>query len=358
MTCRRPLRACLALLFLWVGFQAACFSRPASAATVLIYHHFGDDRYPTTNVSLENFREQMAYLLAHNYQVMPLAQMVRALTEGTPLPDRAVVITIDDGYRSIYDRAWPILKSFGYPFTVFLYVEGLEKGFSNYLTWEQVKEMQTAGVDFQDHSFGHERMANPPPGLDDQGYRQWLSSDLIRSGRILLQRLGDRPPYLAIPYGEYSRELLEEAKKLGYEAIFSQDPGAVGPETSPHLIPREPILGRDWSTIRHFEEILQRVDLPLADLRPGLGRLTENPEYFSARIRHPERYRPDSFGVYVSQYGWLPAKLEGDLLQVKNPGVLTRRLNRVMVSAREKESGRTALRPWLLVRQGAAGAEE
>ena len=356
------LRQSLLLLSLFLAMLgarawAAGAAQAPTGATVLIYHHFGDDRYPTTNVSLDNFRQQMAYLLAHNYRVIPLAQLVRALADGHPLPQKAVVITIDDGYRSIYDRAWPILKAYGYPFTVFLYVEGLEKGYSNYLTWDQVKEMQAAGVDFQDHGYAHGRMANPPPALDEQGYRQWLSADLVRSGRTLLQRLGERPSFLAIPYGEYSRELLEEAQKLGYEAIFSQDPGAVGPETSPFLIPREPILGREWSTLKHFEEILQRVDLPIDRLQPPLGRLAANPATFSARVSHPERYLPNSFGIYVSQYGWLPARLEGDLVQVKNPGRLSRRLNRVMVSAKEKESGRTALRTWLLVQPGKAAQE-
>jgi len=355
---RRPLPVSFFLLSLWAWALAGPAIRPAGAATVLIYHHFGDDRFPTTNVSLENFRQQMAYLLAHNYRVIPLARLVRALSEGGNLPDKSVVITIDDGYRSIYDRAWPILKNFSYPFTVFLYVEGLEKGYSNYLTWEQVKEMQAAGVDFQDHGYGHKRMANPPAGLDEPGYRQWLSEDLVKSGRTLLQRLGVRPNFLAVPYGEYSRELLDEAKKLGYDAILSQDPGAAGPETSPFLIPREPILGRDWSTLKHFETILEREDLPIGDLVPPLGRLQDNPAVFSARVHHPDRYRPGSFSIYVSQYGWLPARLDGDLVRVDNPGTLSRRLNRVMVSAREKESGRTALRTWLLVRPQEVISEE
>ncbi len=323
--------------------------RTDASATVLIYHHFGDDRYPTTDVPLDNFRRQMAYLRDHNYRVIPLAQLIGALAEGRQLPDHSVVITIDDGYRSIYDRAWPILKSFGFPFTVFLYIEGLEKGYSNYLTWDQVKEMQAAGVDFQNHSYFHAHLANPPPGLDDREYRQWLRADLIRSGGILRERLGVSPTSFAVPYGEYSRELLDEAKKLGYQAILSQDPGSVGPETSPFLIPREPILGHDWSTLEHFEEVLKRVDLPITDLYPPLGRIEGNPARFSARIEHPERYRPGSLGIYVSQFGWLPTHLDGKMVRVENPGLLTRRLNRVIVSGREKVSGRTALRTWLLV---------
>jgi len=332
--------------------RAAEPERNESGATVLIYHHFGDDRYPTTDVPLENFRRQMAYLRDNNYRVVPLAQLVAALADGRDFPDRSVVITIDDGYRSIYDRAWPILKSYGFPFTVFLYVEGLEKGYSNYLTWPQVKEMQAAGVDFQDHSYSHGRLANPPPDLDEAGYRQWLRADLMKSRRILRERLGKSPDFLAIPYGEYSREVLEVGRTLGYKALLSQDPGSVSPETSPCLIPREPILGKDWSTIEHFEEVLKRVDLPITDLYPPPGRIEGNPDRFSARIEHPERYRAGSFGIYVSQFGWLPAKLRGDLVRVENPGVLARRLNRVMVSAREKRSGRTALRAWLLVRPG------
>jgi peptidoglycan/xylan/chitin deacetylase (PgdA/CDA1 family) len=354
------------LLFLFILFlispgsaaRASASARTDAGTTVLVYHHFGDDRYPTTNISLDNFRQQMAYLQARNYQVIPLAQLVGALSDGRTLPDRSVVITIDDGYRSIHDRAWPILKSFGFPFTVFLYVEALEKGYSNYLTWAQVREMQNAGVEFQDHGYSHARLATPRPDLDESGYRQWLSADLLRSGRILQERLARRPLFLAIPNGEYSLELLEEAEKLGYQAILSQDPGSVGPETSLSLIPREPILGLDWSTIKHFEEILERVDLPIGELMPPPGRLKENPPFFSARIAHPERYDPGSFGIYVSQYGWLPVRLEGDLVRLKNPDRLTRRLNRVMVSAREKQSGRTALRTWLLVREEDVNSEE
>ena len=118
-------------------------------ATIFIYHHFDDDRYPTTNVSLKNFTEQMAYLADNNYTVMPLTELVDLLLNKKPLPQKVAVITIDDGYKTIYSNAWPVLKKYGFPFTVFLYVEGIERGYKNYLTWEQVKEMQAAGIDFQ-----------------------------------------------------------------------------------------------------------------------------------------------------------------------------------------------------------------
>lgn len=346
----------LAVAWLAAPLPAASAPAPASAnhvgrgdATILIYHHFGDDRYPTTNVGMARFEEQMAWLAANDYRVIPLAELVAMLRESRPLPPKTVAITIDDGYRTIYSKAWPVLRRYGFPFAVFLYVEGLEKKYANYLTWEQVGEMAAAGVDFQDHGYSHHRLADWPKGMDEAAYRRWIREDLQRGAALLAARLGATPQLFAIPYGEYNHIVLEEARKLGYEGIFSQDAGSVSDDTAPWLITREPILGQEWATLEHFKMVLERVDLPLADYTPGLAPLSDpTPSRFGARLLHPERYRPGSFGIYVSELGWQPAKQEGDLVYIDNQATLTRRTNRVMISAREKESGRTAVRFWLL----------
>jgi peptidoglycan/xylan/chitin deacetylase (PgdA/CDA1 family) len=319
--------------------------------TVFIYHRFGDNRYPSTNVDTERFREQMAYLKANDYKVIPLAEMVTALKDKKPLPHKAAVITIDDGYRTVYNEAWPVLRSFGFPFTVFLYTRATEEDWGDHLSWEQVLEMQAAGVDFQDHGYAHHRMADRPPGLDDAEYRAWIRWDLRKSGTILTGRLGAPPRYLALPYGEYNRTVLEEAAKLGYQAIFSQDPGSVSEGTDPLLIPREPILGRDWSTIGHFKKVLERVDLPFTSMDPALEPLADSrPQRFSVRLLHPERYQPGTLGFYVSELGWQQATLTGDVLTIDNQATLSRRTNRVAVSGREQATGRTAIRYWLLLK--------
>ena len=346
------MRSALLALFavFWLaGWGSAAQAAPLGDATILIYHHFGDQRYPTTNVEMKAFRAQLAYLAEQRYHVMPLAELVQHLREKTPLPPKTVVITIDDGYRTVYSSAWPLLRQYGFPFTVFLYTEGLERGYANYLTWAQVREMQTAGVDFQDHSYFHHRLANRPPGMDEAGWRSWIREDLSRSRAVFTARLGQSPRFFAIPYGEYNSLVLEEAQKLGYQAILTQDGGSVSSDTDVNRIPREPILGREWATLPHFKEVLERVDLPLAGLEPGLVPLTDRtPVRFAARIVHPERYLPESFGIYVSEFGWAKARRQGDLVYLDNQRPLTRRLNRVMISAREKESGRTAAHFWLL----------
>jgi peptidoglycan/xylan/chitin deacetylase (PgdA/CDA1 family) len=319
--------------------------------TVFIYHRFGDNRYPSTNVATERFREQMAYLKANNYSVIPLAELVTALKEKRPLPQRAAVITMDDGYRTVYSEAWPVLRSFGFPFTVFLYTRATEEGWGDHMTWEQVLELQEDGVDFQDHGYAHLRLADRPQGLDDAGYRAWIRADLLKSAGILAKRLGANPRYLALPYGEYNRTVLEESSKLGYQAVFSQDPGSVSENTNLLLVPREPILGEEWATIEHFKKVLDGVDLPFADMEPAIEPLADpQPERFSVRLLHPERYLPGTLGFYVSGLGWQQATLTGDVLAIDNQSPLSRRTNRVAVSGRERDTGHLAVRYWLLLK--------
>jgi peptidoglycan/xylan/chitin deacetylase (PgdA/CDA1 family) len=329
-----------------------------SGVTVLIYHRFGEDRYPTTNIGVQRFREQLEYLKKNDYTVIPLQQLVQLLQEGKKLPGRSVVITIDDGYRSVYENGWPVLKEYGYPFTVFLYTQATENNHWNYMNWDQVREMKAEGVDFQNHGFAHNHMAFVPSGMDMDAYRAWIRKDLAESAGILAEQLHEPPRFFAVPYGEYNRILMEEIRSSGYKAILLQDPGSVSSDTDPFAIPREPILGVDWSTMEHFHMVLERVDLPISGEIPPPGRLSDStPERLGARLLYPERYVPGTLGIYVSELGWHKATLEGSFAGISNSSTLNRRVNRVAISGREKESGRTAIRYWMVIEEEELKAE-
>ena len=318
--------------------------------TVLIYHRFGEDKYPSTNIAVDRFSEQLEFLKKNNYQVIPLEQLVHSLQGGSRLPDRAVVITIDDGYRSVYTQAWPVLKKYGYPFTVFVYTQNTENKHWNYMTWDQIKEMKAAGVDFQNHGFDHAHMAFKPSEMNLDEYKAWIRADLAVSTGIMSEELKERPRFFAVPYGEYNKVVLDEIRSFGYEAILLQDPGSVGKDTDPFAIPREPILGNEWATMQHFQKVLERVDLPISGEVPSPGQLPESaPERFGAKLLYPERYAPGTLGIYVSELGWEKVNIEGDFAQITNSTELKRRINRVAISGREKKSGRTAIRYWMLV---------
>ena len=233
----------------------------AQNVVVLLYHKFDDKRSPSTSVSLQNFKAQMCFLKKHKYQVIPLKHLVALLANHKPLPPKAVVITIDDGYKTVFSHAFPILKEFGYPFTVFLPTAAIEKKYPDYLTWAEVKQMQKYGADFQDHSYAHYRLGLKPLFMTETEYRKWIRTDLQKSRAIFKKRLGYEPEILAFPYGYYNQILIDEAIKLGYKALLTQDPGVVSEDTPLTLIPREAILGKEWATMEHFRKILERTPI-------------------------------------------------------------------------------------------------
>jgi len=319
---------------------------------VLLYHKFETPCTPSTNISLENFKAQMAYLRAHNYQVIPLRLLVNALKNHISLPPKTVVITIDDGYKSVYEYAFPILNTYGYPFTVFLSTEAIEKGYPDYISWKEIKVMQRAGVDFQDHSYSHSHLAFIPDKMSEIQYRNWIKKDLKKSQHVFKTHLDYIPEYLAFPYGEYNQILIEEALKMGYKALFTQDPGVVSENTNLTLIPREPILGKEWSSLKHFSQVLNRLDLPLLEFHPALGLLKSNsPKEIKVKIKYPKRYLPDSFRIYISELGWYKVSLDQHKATVcfKNIPTLTHKVNRIGIKAIEKKSKRTAINFWMII---------
>ena len=90
----------------------------ADHAVILMYHRFGEDTIPSTNIRLEQFDRHLEILASGDYNVWPLGKIVTHLQKKQPLPDRTVGISIDDAYFSVYAEAWPRLKEKGFPFTV------------------------------------------------------------------------------------------------------------------------------------------------------------------------------------------------------------------------------------------------
>jgi hypothetical protein len=123
------------------------------------YHRFEKKvRRPDTEITPEAFAAQMQELKDHKIAVIGTQDFLAWKRGEKAIPPRAAVITIDDGYKSGYEVAWPILKKFDYPFTLFIYTEGIKGGKyggGEAMSWEQLAEMRDAGVDIQAHSLTH-----------------------------------------------------------------------------------------------------------------------------------------------------------------------------------------------------------
>ena len=347
----------LVALFASSGAWAAGMDEPG--ATLFIYHRFDEPRYPSTNVSATDFARQMEFLAANGYRVIPLRELVDGLRAGRPFAPKTVAITVDDGFASTKEVAWPILQRHGFPFTVFVYAQAVVEGYPNFLKPDEIREMARAGVDFQDHGYGHVRHGNLPAGMTQEAYREGIRTDFVQGRASMREILGHEPEYLSLPYGEYNETVLSVARGLGYRAVFTQEPGAVSQATDLYRIPREPILGTDWATLSHFQEVLRRVDLPIRGMEPPLAPVGEGPvARFCADLSFPDRYRLSTLGIYVSGMGWKKGVLQDGRVCVEHGQPLARRSIRVAVSATEKASGRPAIGYWLLIRKGMVAPKE
>lgn len=301
-------------------FVLACLllgllSSTAHAAVVFMYHRFGEDRYPSTSVRLEQFDAHLEHLAAAGYQVWPLARIAEQLQAGIALPDKVVAITVDDAYSSVYEQAWPRLRERGWPFTVFVATDPVDRQLRGYMRWEQMREMAAAGVHFANHSRRHDKLHIRLPGETAVDWAERVRADLAHAEQRLRAELGAAavpasPRLFAYPYGEYSLELTDLLAELGYVA-FGQHSGAVGPESDLQALPRFP-MAEAYADLPEFRQKAAALPLPLRErepLDPILG--DNNPPRFSASIG-PTRTSPARLTCYASNQGRLTVQWLAD----------------------------------------------
>jgi peptidoglycan/xylan/chitin deacetylase (PgdA/CDA1 family) len=194
---------------------------------VLCYHRFEDK--PKDLVTLPNdFRAQMQALKDNGISVISMRDLLAWRHGEKSIPNKSAIITLDDGWNSQYYAAWPILKQFGYPFTLFIYTDYVEKGGKS-MTWGQLEEMRDAGVDIEAHTVSHHDLRHAPRGQD---YPAWLHNEVYTCKQILEDKLGIKVFCFAFPYGFHNEVVRKTCTEAGYEfqfTVYGQHMGIDGP---------------------------------------------------------------------------------------------------------------------------------
>jgi peptidoglycan/xylan/chitin deacetylase (PgdA/CDA1 family) len=176
---------------------------------ILGYHRVGvfkGDHVPT--ISPETFERQLAFLARRRYRVLGLDEVAAHLERGGPLPRRSVVMTFDDGYEETHTVAWPILKRFRFPATVF--VTPAEVGLPGFATWDQVIDMARDGMTVGSHTMHHCYL---PLVKGDR-----LPEEIIQSKRIIEERIGRPVQFISYPVGGFTPEVQAIVRQAGYRA--------------------------------------------------------------------------------------------------------------------------------------------
>jgi peptidoglycan/xylan/chitin deacetylase (PgdA/CDA1 family) len=210
-----------------------------TAQTIIFcYHRLVDKvRYPGTEITPAAFEAQMKELKDRGITVISMQDLLAWKRGEKNIPPRCAVISFDDGWKSQYDVAWPIMKKFGYTFTMFIYTEGVSGGSlggGQAITWEQLADMRDNGIDIEAHTAthqdlreGHTIMVAEPGGkrtkkkLTGPEYEQWLQNEVVGCKQLLEQRLGIKVNCFAVPFGTYNEHVKEVARDAGYEAMFT-----------------------------------------------------------------------------------------------------------------------------------------
>jgi len=273
-------------------------------AVIFMYHHFGVEQYPSTNVRLAQFEAHLDYIADHGYQVWPLQRVVAYLREDRPFPERVVVITVDDAYTSVYTEAYPRLRARGWPFTVFVATDGVDKGYTALMSWAQMREMREHGATFANHSASHDHLVRRHRGEDEAAWLARVRADVQRAQRRLQAELGEAPLLFAYPYGEYTTAIADLIADLGFTA-FGQHSGPAGLGYDRRALPRFPMSER-FAVMEDFRSKIASLALPLAAVEPWepvIG--AQNPPPLAVTVGEGPR-RLDDLACYVSEQGRTP----------------------------------------------------
>ncbi len=205
---------------------------------ILMYHGFHDPPRTLYEISSYDFAEQCKFLADSGIEVIPLSTLVDALTtkQYSMVPDRCVVIVVDDGYRNFYTVARPILKEHNFPATISIYTTFIGSG-GGALSWQEIQEMIGEGwLEVASHSLTHPNLAKSSGRYPSYG--EWLSREIVGSGNIIQNHLNVPVKAFCYPYGTYNSSADAVVRHSSYEAALTVHPGPTDRDTDPFLLPR------------------------------------------------------------------------------------------------------------------------
>ena len=298
---------------LLLSFLGSAFA--ADHAVILMYHRFGENRLPSTNIRLDQFDTHLEKLSNGNYSVWPLAKIVDYLQKDMPLPDRTVAITIDDAYLSVFTEAWPRLQAKGFPFTVFVATDPVDRKNRGYMSWDQLRQLQADGVGIGSQTASHPHMHLS--SLAD------VDAELEKSNQRFLAELGLRPNLFAYPYGEYNLAVIERVKAAGFIAGFGQNSGIAHGYNGYNgyfELPRF-AMNEKYGTMDRLTLAIDGLPLKANQILPADVVIAKNPPDFGFTLA-PEIATKNQLRCFNTTYDQLQISRLGPRAEVRFPGPL------------------------------------
>ncbi|PHR65017.1 MAG: polysaccharide deacetylase [Idiomarina sp.] len=253
------------MIFLFALLSSVAWAAPSSVA-ILQYHHIGDDTPRVTSVTAEELEAHFAWLKENNFTVLSLAEIQQRFENGESVPEYTAAITIDDGWRNVYREGLEVFKKYNYPFTIFVNPKLMREASSQYMGWEQLRELQKYGAHIANHSNSHWHMTWRHQDETEQAWRERVLADVLDAQAEIDEQLGEQPRQFAYPYGEYDVALEEMLAEHGFIA-FGQHSGPWTQHSPSTAIPRFPASAQ-YANLESLATKLKSLGLPLVSAEP------------------------------------------------------------------------------------------
>ena len=221
-----------------------------------MYHRFNESKYPSTNIQLDVFKNQLEIIENENMQFIHPNDFGKKINQDKQ--ERKVLLTIDDGLLSFYQNAWPILRDKKIPFILF--VNTREVGAFNYMTWDQILELhKNENVEIGNHSHSHEYLVEEKEEV--------IKNDIVKSINIFENKLGKNSDFFSYPFGEYSNEFKKIIKDLGFKYAFGQHSGVIDETKDYFELPRFPI-NEKYGDVKRFKTLMKTLPFKYKSIVP------------------------------------------------------------------------------------------
>ena len=232
-----------------------------------MYHRFEENKYPSTNIRLKDFKEHIKIIEESEINFVNPKNFEEEIKNNKT--KRKILLTIDDGFSSFYDNAWPILKKKKIPFILFISTR--EVGAYNYMTWDQIRELNKESfVEIGNHSHTHEYLVDESNEL--------IKNDISKSISLFKKNLGKNSDFFSYPFGEYSNDFKKIIKDFGFKYAFGQHSGVMDETKDFYELPRYPI-NEKYGEINRFKSITKTLPFKFVNIYPDEKYLlqSENP---------------------------------------------------------------------------------
>ena len=240
-----------------------------------MYHRFEENKYPSTNIRIDDFKKHLRIIKKNDIKFINPKNFEAVLRNGKN--QRKILLTIDDGFSSFYQNAWPILKEKKIPFILF--VSTREVGSFNYMSWDQIREIDAEDfVEIGNHSHTHEYLVDKSSEL--------IKKDIEKSISIFNDELGKNTLFFSYPFGEYSLAFKDIIKSLGFKYAFGQHSGVIDNTKDFFELPRFPI-NEKYGDLKRFQTLIKTIPFKYKNITPE--------EKYLSSDRNPPRVKVEFF---------------------------------------------------------------